>query len=299
VKDPAAGCALAFGLGLAALGIGLVVHAANAPRLGAGLMMIGLLLFAAGLLVGALGYAAAGAGPIVEPVVRERALPRAFEELRRRLHRGTARRDVDPEEWLVAGRLQGEVVMVRGAGAMPGLRSPDATCSLTAQVPPALTGVLTRAAHGAVWFDARSTKPAAYDDPRARAALDALLLRCPEVRVSLSGLEATTPHTHVDALEEVLTALAALAAVVRRDPVPPPDPRPRVIAVRDGKPAEVHAVERDEGARCPFCRDALDGAIPAVTCDACGTPQHAACFEEHGRCSVHGCGRRRASPVRG
>lgn len=44
--------------------------------------------------------------------------------------------------------------------------------------------------------------------------------------------------------------------------------------------------------RCPYChQDLLDA--PTTSCRRCGTPQHAACWEQHGTCSVHGCGDRR------
>jgi hypothetical protein len=47
--------------------------------------------------------------------------------------------------------------------------------------------------------------------------------------------------------------------------------------------------------RCPFCHADLAGQ--RTRCARCGTPHHVECWEDHGRCSVHGCegGQRTAS----
>lgn len=42
--------------------------------------------------------------------------------------------------------------------------------------------------------------------------------------------------------------------------------------------------------RCPFCRDQLPRS-EATACARCGTPHHADCLAESGRCSVLACGR--------
>lgn len=51
---------------------------------------------------------------------------------------------------------------------------------------------------------------------------------------------------------------------------------------------------------CPFCRQAVlpngEGALAPVSCDLCGTPYHAECWQENGgRCSVYGCRSRAAN----
>ncbi len=49
---------------------------------------------------------------------------------------------------------------------------------------------------------------------------------------------------------------------------------------------------------CPYCRTGADPAAPgAATCESCGTLHHAECFAELGRCTIFGCGGRRAAPV--
>lgn len=45
-------------------------------------------------------------------------------------------------------------------------------------------------------------------------------------------------------------------------------------------------VENDD-TRCPFCREALEGALRR--CAGCRTQHHEACWSEHGGCSLLGC----------
>lgn len=49
-------------------------------------------------------------------------------------------------------------------------------------------------------------------------------------------------------------------------------------------------------ATCPFCK-AATADDPTVSCDACGTAHHAACWEEQRGCSVYGCASRDAKAV--
>lgn len=50
--------------------------------------------------------------------------------------------------------------------------------------------------------------------------------------------------------------------------------------------------------RCPYCHGELDGLEKEVACGLCGTPHHGACWNEHGRCVVLGCGSVRAARSR-
>lgn len=62
-------------------------------------------------------------------------------------------------------------------------------------------------------------------------------------------------------------------------------------AARPDRHARARAATRER--RCPFCHltfEEEDPGSPRVRCAQCQTPQHADCWEEHGRCSVHGCG---------
>ena len=80
-----------------------------------------------------------------------------------------------------------------------------------------------------------------------------------------------------------------------RQPEPPDRPEPETAeygAPASSSPADaritIKAVERDAAARCPLCRDALDAASK-MDCAGCGTPMHAECFAEMGRCASAGC----------
>jgi hypothetical protein len=42
--------------------------------------------------------------------------------------------------------------------------------------------------------------------------------------------------------------------------------------------------------RCPYCHAELSPELLAARCVACETAHHPTCFDEHGSCSVHGCG---------
>jgi len=41
--------------------------------------------------------------------------------------------------------------------------------------------------------------------------------------------------------------------------------------------------------RCPYCRESIVASSSAVFCRKCHTYQHAACWNENGRCAVFGC----------
>ena len=60
----------------------------------------------------------------------------------------------------------------------------------------------------------------------------------------------------------------------------------------------------DEGNRCPYCHDGFEPPEnedaegegeeepqPRIRCTDCGTRHHLPCWQEHGACSVYGCGR--------
>jgi hypothetical protein len=42
--------------------------------------------------------------------------------------------------------------------------------------------------------------------------------------------------------------------------------------------------------RCPYCFNPFDSLEPEVRCARCTTPHHRACFLEHGKCVILGCG---------
>lgn len=59
----------------------------------------------------------------------------------------------------------------------------------------------------------------------------------------------------------------------------------RLAAQAPAGPRPRPAVEH----RCPYCHQVLADGTPRMRCGACATRHHASCWEEHGRCSVHGC----------
>jgi hypothetical protein len=42
--------------------------------------------------------------------------------------------------------------------------------------------------------------------------------------------------------------------------------------------------------RCPFCHQGLERDVARARCAGCSTAHHAGCWEDHGGCSVFGCG---------
>lgn len=50
--------------------------------------------------------------------------------------------------------------------------------------------------------------------------------------------------------------------------------------------------------RCPYCHEEIADGTPRVRCIACGTRHHEACWAEHRRCSVFGCGSQAHRSVR-
>ncbi len=53
-----------------------------------------------------------------------------------------------------------------------------------------------------------------------------------------------------------------------------------------------HARARTAGPeqRCPFCHQGFAAVEEKVRCASCATGHHAACWSEHPRCSIFGCG---------
>lgn len=73
-------------------------------------------------------------------------------------------------------------------------------------------------------------------------------------------------------------------ALQEEEPTPPPPPPDAVPGLVDR--------------RCPYCHDSLS-AGEQVLCARCVTPHHAACFQEHGACSLLGCGGERSLDLAG
>lgn len=67
-------------------------------------------------------------------------------------------------------------------------------------------------------------------------------------------------------------------------------------ALEEDRPSKqpTRLVER----RCPYCHDGL-GDQARVLCAGCATPHHAACFREHGGCSLLGCETERSLDTEG
>ncbi|MCO5169706.1 MAG: hypothetical protein M9894_25490 [Planctomycetes bacterium] len=225
------------------------------------------------------------------------APPPALQALARRLTR-TRMRLLGGEGWALEGRLDGERVTVE-AWEAKGL-----TLRLAAHVPVALTGKVVNGFMRTPALRDGAPPPAPLREEPAAGALVGLLAAGGEVDVGLTGLEVTVPDRPGSPpdLERLARALITVAAAVRTDTPPPPDPRPRLLAARtrpSTSDAPALSVRRSETV-CPYCRDALDEAQDeVVACAACGTLHHAACFEEHRRCTVRGCERRRAERVSG
>jgi hypothetical protein len=51
--------------------------------------------------------------------------------------------------------------------------------------------------------------------------------------------------------------------------------------------------------RCPFCHDGIERREEGVRCARCQAPHHRACFEEHGKCSIWGCGATKTKALEG
>ncbi len=84
--------------------------------------------------------------------------------------------------------------------------------------------------------------------------------------------------------------LSDVARVLFEERPPEPDP-PRPDLPHPGRP---RLIER----RCPYCHDGL-GNEAQVLCAGCVTPHHAACFGEHGGCSLLGCDAKRSLDLEG
>lgn len=181
---------------------------------------------------------------------------------------GTRRRERDGAALLDA-RRDGAFVRVT---SWPGDRS--LSCRVAHRLPAALAGRLGRIDGDLLFVPAGETglraPPSAYASPAAAAAVDALLALGPSIRVSHADLEAWVPADRPDDVVAALDRLIALA---------------RALA----PPLELR-VQASTAPRltCPYCHGALE-AGERVDCAACGTPHHAECFHEHGRCTALGC----------
>lgn len=90
------------------------------------------------------------------------------------------------------------------------------------------------------------------------------------------------PPLESTSLAAVLSEVGiALQEEEHAPPPPPPDAVPSLI-----------------DRRCPYCHDSLSAA-GQVLCARCVTPHHAACFQEHGACSLLGCGGERSLDLEG
>jgi len=109
-----------------------------------------------------------------------------------------------------------------------------------------------------------------------------------------------TTETPASKLSESLALAAVLsevAAALQDDPLQD-DPLQEPL-VEEGDPPASGAsqpclIER----RCPYCHDGL-GSGEQVLCSGCVTPHHAACFREHGGCSLLGCDAKRSLDLDG
>lgn len=130
------------------------------------------------------------------------------------------------------------------------------------------------------------TLPAALRTLEGRAVIARLGRWHDLLQLGPDGLVLRDVPPTLEDLERTLELLARLARLLPRVPAAPPSP-------------QVTAAPRERAAAttCPYCRGDLLEA-DAAACDACGTPHHALCFEEHGGCTVTGCGGARTRPVR-
>lgn len=80
-----------------------------------------------------------------------------------------------------------------------------------------------------------------------------------------------------DVIAGVCIGLVALASVVD------------LWATLPGGDRARRARASNEG-RCPYCHQDVADGTDRVSCVACVTRHHQACWEEHRRCSVFGCG---------
>lgn len=196
--------------------------------------------------------------------------------------------------WSLNGRLDGETLTVQA------WEDEGVTLRVAAQVPVALTGTIVSGFQRTAAMSDGGPPHAPLRSEAVDAALRVLLAAGGEVEVGLLGLEVRVPRGRQEPdLERLARALITVAGAVRSDAPPPPDPpRARVVASRP-RPSDAALRARPTDQVCPYCRGGLDEAQDeVVACAACGTLHHAACFAEHRRCTVRGCERRRAEPVR-
>src|SRR5205814_1356715 len=86
--------------------------------------------------------------------------------------------------------------------------------------------------------------------------------------------------------ERVFPVLAALDSVARAY-----TRRPAPVAI--GELVERYLWLEGNAPRCPYCHvDIAEGETGLTACDRCKTLHHAACFAEHGGCTLLGCGTR-------
>lgn len=133
-------------------------------------------------------------------------------------------------------------------------------------------------------FGARNSIPeavSAWQLGRAAHSIAEELARRFGVRVAWGpdGVEVSGPADHRLQRRDRMEALVAGAVALAR--------ACGLVAARAGR---LPSSQRARQPWCPYCRDALEAA-PTTACAGCGTAHHAQCFAEHGRCTVHGCGR--------
>lgn len=197
----------------------------------------------------------------------------------------------------IEGLLRGERV---SATVWPLSQKFCAAVRIEAVVPVPLTETFVRGPTGPKLVHDREPQ-ALFREPGPDLALRTLLQRADEVKIGLSGVEASSREPLAErSLAVVADALITLAGFVRTDPPPQPDPVARLIATRTRAPAADDAPRvLVRGAQvCPFCRDGIDAsAQDAVACEGCATLHHADCWAENGRCTVRGCERGKAERV--
>lgn len=284
--DPRVVVGCAIGVAVCAAGLLLIAAAVTARP--------GLLGVAVVLLVFALpaGLIAALERETFAPPPAEVDPPAALDALARRL--AGAVLHATQGGWSLSGRLDGERLTVQA------WEGEGVTLRLAAQVPVPLTGRIVSGFMRTAAMSDGGPPHAPLRSEAIDAALRVLLAAGGDVEVGLLGIEVRVPfgRREVD-LEPLARALITVAGAVRSDAPPPPDPpSARVVATRT-RPSDAALRARRTDQVCPYCRAGLDEAQDeVVACAACGTLHHAACFAEHRRCTVRGCERRRAEPVR-
>jgi len=193
----------------------------------------------------------------------------------------------------VEGLLRGHRVAATDWPVSPKFRS---EVTVEAVVPVPLTATFVRGPRGPKLSSDREPL-ALFREPGPDQALRALLQVVDEVKLGLSGLEArSTESLGERSIVTIAETLITLASFVRTDA----PARPSLVARLIGMPTRAPKVVERSAQVCPFCRDGIDAsAQDAVACEGCSTLHHAACWAENrDRCTVRGCGNKRAERVR-